>query len=664
MSLFGGDGSSREPSLSQENESVDSDSLPRSPAQSSTDSFETAQNAQLGSYDTADQDDDDGEDSDDEENELIAESEKETPAAQLDRPNRFTGKPSTWKGYTEEDRQTAASLAQIESGDLSAHLYNAHALKRRVRLSKDELNDVRTWQSKEAWIKKGEDLEFTDILGDVQTELVPSKRWTAWPLPAQDIPGPKEKFWQQRGAEGTTRPARGLRAREAGTELREELLAVFLRLSKENWNSRKPADESHPHEDEVVRDNENRSRSKSANSQQSQTSDLDPGQDESEVEMQDSEIGKLNDDPGMQSESEQKFAHLFNRKKRGRKPSPPSVKATVLADDDRARRLLQPTINSLLTQVDGLASGIRRTRMNHFGRGAYSDTSGSEAFSDAESIRTRSRSRSRSTTRAKSTAAQKRPSKQTKRPLRDARPLDNDESGSDFGTDFGMERHATRGSSGPSTPRGRRARSKSVVTESSPSAERKALAQFGLMDWSEVLGIASVTGWNERAVARTAQRCASLFGEGMAFRSFNENLAMSSVPEPIQYTPSTIPGSDILGISDSSTSKRPFFDTGTLRCPHTDCWGHREEFPIPYRVIEHVKRVHGYDPRTNNPDNEERKYGGVHLDGFLQPITAKQGWMGRGRTKSKSREPKQKRRRKVIRENDPSSPITVVSSPS
>jgi N-terminal acetyltransferase B complex catalytic subunit len=45
-------------------------------------------------------------------------------------------------------------------------------------------------------------------------------------------------------------------------------------------------------------------------------------------------------------------------------------------------------------------------------------------------------------------------------------------------------------------------------------------------------------------------------------------------------------------------------------------------------------RVHGYDPRTNDSDNEERTFGGVHIDGFLQPVTAKPGWLGNGRTKA------------------------------
>jgi N-terminal acetyltransferase B complex catalytic subunit len=67
-------------------------------------------------------------------------------------------------------------------------------------------------------------------------------------------------------------------------------------------------------------------------------------------------------------------------------------------------------------------------------------------------------------------------------------------------------------------------------------------------------------------------------------------------------------------------------------------------------VIEHVKRVHGYDPRTNDSDNEDRRVGGVHRDGFLQPVTAKQGWIGAGRTKSKSTGPTRPRRNKRLKQ--------------
>lgn len=49
-----------------------------------------------------------------------------------DRPNRWTGNPSTWHSLTEQERGLANSLDQIRNQDLSIHLYNAHALKKRA----------------------------------------------------------------------------------------------------------------------------------------------------------------------------------------------------------------------------------------------------------------------------------------------------------------------------------------------------------------------------------------------------------------------------------------------------------------------------------------------------------------------------------------------------
>lgn len=58
------------------------------------------------------------------------------------RPNRWQGAPSTWTSLTGPERGLAASLDQIRNADLSIHLYNSHALKRRARAF-EENPDVR-----------------------------------------------------------------------------------------------------------------------------------------------------------------------------------------------------------------------------------------------------------------------------------------------------------------------------------------------------------------------------------------------------------------------------------------------------------------------------------------------------------------------------------------
>lgn len=61
-------------------------------------------------------------------------SEKSTnlsEASSSNRPNKFKGSKSTWRNFTKEERLIASSLTRLRDQDLSIHLYNAHAMKRR-----------------------------------------------------------------------------------------------------------------------------------------------------------------------------------------------------------------------------------------------------------------------------------------------------------------------------------------------------------------------------------------------------------------------------------------------------------------------------------------------------------------------------------------------------
>lgn len=54
------------------------------------------------------------------------------------RPNRWTGAPSSWRTLTEQDRLTYTALEGVRNQDLSVHLYNAHALKRRLSFGEQD----------------------------------------------------------------------------------------------------------------------------------------------------------------------------------------------------------------------------------------------------------------------------------------------------------------------------------------------------------------------------------------------------------------------------------------------------------------------------------------------------------------------------------------------
>jgi hypothetical protein len=52
-------------------------------------------------------------------------------ASEANRQNRFKGPRSTWRKLTEDERLVFNSMTQMRDQDLSVHLYNAHAMKRR-----------------------------------------------------------------------------------------------------------------------------------------------------------------------------------------------------------------------------------------------------------------------------------------------------------------------------------------------------------------------------------------------------------------------------------------------------------------------------------------------------------------------------------------------------
>lgn len=618
MSLFGGDSSA--PPTESEYDSG-SDNLPpstkQSPPVSSLQSPPSAQTqqAQLETHDAVAEDaarDVAGNDADSEE------SDDEDP----ERPNRFKGPPQTWKGYTAADRQIAESLQQVEDTDLAAHLYNAHALKRRARKPATDISTLHNWRNKDAWLKEGNDLQYTDAAGQLQTELVPAKDWTAWPLPPAPLhtlhdglkhaPAPyKENEWVI-GDIGSQDP---------GEELKDEMLGLFLQLAKDNWNAKEWQDDGSLKKS--MRSGL-RSRAQSVHSH---------------IEMKDDNVS----DP---AKSEQEVAH--EGVKRGRKIQVElDIRPTVLADDAKAQRLLRPTIASMLNGLDDVALALQRTRLNHFGRGGFGDgSSQSEFTTDAETTgpesksrshsRVKSASRSKPVTRHSSRPSSRRASHAPKSPVKLSKPAvdpEDSDSASDYGVQFAKDNAHDSESSRSPTMRRKRSRSESTADEDDMSNTRDR-SRAGLMDWSEVLGIAAVKGWNQKALARTAERCAALFGESMSFMPFHEDLATKSMAEPIRYTPSTIPAPNTSIAGAPRPTKRPYWQVGSLRCPHPECYGHDKDFRWSHRVIEHCMRIHGYDPRTNNSDNEERQHGGIHTDGFLQPISAKQGWLGHGRSKA------------------------------
>ena len=510
---------------------------------------------------------------------IDAEGETDSDAleeSQPSRPNRFEGPRQTWRGYTVGERQIVASLEQIENSDLAAHLYNAHALRRRAQRSAAQQEGLKDWQSRDRWLKPDSQLQFKDALGLIQVQLVPSNDWTAWPLSRPDFSIFRHQFGRQLAhAKPGEWMIGGTGQHNVGEDLKDELLATFLRLAKDTWVSRETET------DALWKRSRSRSRSQS--------------QSRSVISSKSHRSASQNIGARDMRHTAKDVQSPRAPKKRGPKPKVEVyLEATILADDAEAQRLLQPTIQSILSQLDELALAIRRTRLNHLRHGGDDGMSTcTEYTTDAETDRPRSRSRSRSSlrtrsksrTRSRSATARKRSSQRSSRASsvhtssrksRQKKISKGAKKESESGAAISSSSDSAR-SRNTIRPQKRR-RAASITSDDSTTSSRDQSGRVGLMDWSEVLGIAAVKGWDAGAVARTAQRCAALFGESMSFIPLEGNLSSKTIPERVQFTPSTIPPPDALSAPKGALLKRPLFQYGTQRCPHVGCKGNKKKF--------------------------------------------------------------------------------------
>ncbi|CAF9931501.1 MAG: hypothetical protein ALECFALPRED_005022 [Alectoria fallacina] len=431
------------------------------------------------------------------------------------RPNKFRGPPSTWRNWTAPERDLAASFDQLQAKDLSVHLFNSFKLKRR--------NAARD---------RHPQAHISEDLGraDQESNWVPPKVWTAWPLSPDVVPREDdEKRWEE---DAVLPVPYDSKPKKPGQYLQEMLIAQVLRKAKERFHDR-------------------------------QWGDAQRGADSTIRQAQRSQ-NQGRDSNGRFSTSEYNEAL--------------DQKPVIMADDQRASEILKPTVQHMMTKLDDLLSGL------HHARSAYLtiDDSASESQSH---ISERSTSRGR---------PQKR--------RREAPKADEDAEAS-----HDMPKHS-HSKSDEYPPSRKPSGSKSNIQHARSSSRRSRGQKFhgrkgrlGLRDWSDVLGIASMTGWHQNVVGSTAARCASLFGEGIKFRSLEEG---KEVREEHLYLP------------DAST-----LVSGTKSQNNT--WRARE---------------------GSSNSFESGMVGGVHVDGFLESIEGKKSWKYSNKKQPKGRKASRKAR--------------------
>ena len=241
------------------------------------------------------------------------------PSSPAYRSNRFRGPESTWRKLTAEERQNAQALETIRARDLTAHLYNSYALR------------VRGRERGRRAARRDEQLE------ELET-FVPPKRWTAWPMPADEVPRADERF---RKAEDDAWTLRMPPDPRDSADLEESVMAIMLKSAKNRFGAREWERKR------MVP----RSREPSA----SQV-DNDDGRESTGYE------GDLKSDPEFVDGAE--------------------LRPVVQADDDKSRQQLRPMSRNILTQFDRLLMGLHHAQIG----GTGGDSSGSEGQTDTESM--------------------------------------------------------------------------------------------------------------------------------------------------------------------------------------------------------------------------------------------------------------------------------------
>ena len=247
---------------------------------------------------------------------------------------------------------------------------------------------------------------------------------------------------------------------------------------------------------------------------------------------------------------------------------PTNVKPVVMADDERASKILRPTIHTILARLDSLLMGLHSAR----NASMACDDSGNESQSQTR-VRPGSQPSSRKRKRVGSRTG----------------------AATAAGSERAMtvsETDTSFASKNISRLKGRTNRSTSFSRTPNNSQISRRKSRLGLRDWSDVLSVASMTGWDPAVIEKAATRCASLFGECITFRTLKEG---DGGHIELCYTPG---------------ASTPLLAT-----------------------------------KTEGTDQKARKgtLGGVHLDGFLEPIEGKKSWKyqsnrsgrGPGRPRSK-----------------------------
>lgn len=391
--------------------------------------------------------------------------------------------------------------------------------------------------------------------------------WTSWPMPVQQIP--RDELLPRLGGDDYGESYRARPDLRPSAALEDCLIAAATRLARERWEGRRwseseKVDDGSPEQEALGRemvDIQGRSNDEDDNEDQDNGSAQEQVEhqieDENNEEEPDYQIftsqpyfspPPSSSPPLRHSASPSETDASSHIKREGdispsTSPSPsPSISSSSdqshrpvpLADDEQARALFLPSARHILSKLDDLLLALHKSRAAYAGKPVGKPRGRTLSRSQSVSAnvsRTRELERGRRKSRGRESSGHR----------RDASSRNNDADVD--GEDDEAEDSTYHDSESPanSPTRAQHHDSSAEPDLSMPSTpplntlpqqtgqKRKRTRTLGvekpklqLRDWSDVVGMAALAGWDPAVVERASERCARLFGENMLFRTFAE----------------------------------------------------------------------------------------------------------------------------------------------
>ncbi|KAI0178963.1 hypothetical protein GGR52DRAFT_569868 [Hypoxylon sp. FL1284] len=293
------------------------------------------------------------------------------------RPNRWRGPKSTWQQYNSQEINTVTALKEIRDRDLSVHLYNAFALKRRYKRMRHGEAPGGPVPEKDINAVTGQPVE--------PDEWRPQRSWTAWPMRADKVPPPGDPARLGMYDPDEKFTFRKLTRDMPSVALEEAISAEILKSAKEKFNARPWAQPS-ASDDEADTDLErvnsdevsdgvsvkSPTSARAKKSQSASRSRSRPRSVKAELMSEDENMGGLNE-----SRHESKSPDEKKYSKRRFRP-------TVSTNDELSYNILRPSVRHILTKLDAtlaILHNAQEATLNY-----QSDSSNSESDASMRNV--------------------------------------------------------------------------------------------------------------------------------------------------------------------------------------------------------------------------------------------------------------------------------------